>query len=582
MHVTVKHRREGQMKKNERPAEAHGTDQTGSGASGRPLLILAASAPFFIGGFFEWISCAAGAYLLVYLFLCFRRQGYLRIPKSIALLAVTVTALAYGASSCWGVDHGMALVGFAKFLPLPLFALAAAQVGQDVRRKMLETVPVTGALMTAASFLLSRIPALAGWFLVNDRLAGFFQYPNTFALFLLLGVAVIAFGERWSVMRALGLIVLTAGIFLTGSRSVLLMLFITAAAAIFGKSDRRLRLSLAGAVLLLLAAVCVYAAVTKDLSSMARFLTSSFSSSTFLGRLLYWRDALPVILRHPFGLGYLGYFFAQGSFQTGVYSVQHVHNDLLQFFLDVGWVPTALLVLGVCKGLKKGDRLSRAVIVLIAAHGMFDFDMQFLAVDFILLTALDLDGSGQWRLRKRAALYTAGCVLGCVCVYFGAAAGLYHGRAYEACTELYPGYTSAWIVRLKDAESPEEMDAVADRIIALNKSVSLSYSAKARAAYARGDFGNMIDHKLRAISLARYSLPEYLDYIDMLAVGVRLYKESGDDASADYCVRQAQEVPGMLAEVEENSSSLAWKIDEKPELSLPDEYLQKIGELSGR
>ena len=581
IHLAAKHKDNGKMKRKGGLAVSRITSANNEDISGRPLIFFAGLMPFFVGGFFEWASCAAAMFLLVYLFYCVRRQGYLRVPKSVALLAVSVTALAYGVSALWGVDHGMALIGFAKFLPLPLFALAASQVRPEVRRKMLETALLSGVVMTVASFILSRIPFLAGWFLVNGRLAGFFQYPNTFALFLLVGAAVIAFDERWSVLRALGLVVLTAGIFLTGSRAVLVMLLVAAVAAMFGKNDRRIRLSLAGAVVLLLAAVCIYAAATKDLSTAARLFTSSVSSSTFLGRLLYWRDALPVILKHPFGLGYLGYSFTQGSFQTGVYSVQHVHNDLLQFFLDVGWVPTALLVWAVCRGLKKGDRLSRAVIVLIAAHIMFDFDMQFIAVDFVLLAALDLDGEGEWRLKKRTALYAAGCVLSFGCVYFGAATGLYYGRAYKACTDLYPGYTNAWMATLAEAKDADGMDAVADRIISLNDSVSVAYSAKARAAYARGDFGSMIDYKRRAISLARYSLPEYLDYIDMLTVGVRLYKENGDDASADYCARQAQSVPEMLAEVQENSSALAWKIDEKPELSLPDGYLRKIEKLGG-
>ena len=45
-----------------------------------------------------------------------------------------------------------------------------------------------------------------------------------------------------------------------------------------------------------------------------RFLTTSLHSSTLLGRLLYAQDALPVILRHPFGLGYRSYTYMQGSF----------------------------------------------------------------------------------------------------------------------------------------------------------------------------------------------------------------------------------------------------------------------------
>lgn len=151
--------------------------------SWQSLYLLFIVAPFLTGLFYEWMSCLAGLYLLGYLFYCYCRNGELRVPQSFALLATVVTALTYGATAIWGIDHGMALLGFVKFLPLPLFVLAAAQLAPQKREAMLQTLPKIGAIMTAVSYLLSRIPALAGFFLVNHRLGGFFQYPNTFALY---------------------------------------------------------------------------------------------------------------------------------------------------------------------------------------------------------------------------------------------------------------------------------------------------------------------------------------------------------------------------------------------------------------
>lgn len=537
-----------------------------------PLVFFVAVAPFLAGLYYEWLSCLAGLYLLGYLCLCYQRRGHLLIPRSSALFAAAVLAAALGASALWGVDHGMAIVGSIKFLPLFLFAMSAAQVEPAERRKMIGTAPVSGAVMTALSFVLRYFPALTEYFVVGGRLAGFFQYPNTFGLYLLLGVGVLIFDEKRSAWRAAELSVLLIGIVLTGSRTTLLLLVAVFAASLFRIKGRKARIALAALFLLVAAAAALYAALTNDLAAMGRVFASPFTSSTFLGRLLYWKDAVPVILKNPFGLGYLGYSFIQGSIQTGVYSVQNIHNEFLQVLLDAGWIPAALLAYALAQSLRRADNIARMVLLLTAAHSLFDFDLQFLAIGFIALAGMDLEGTKKWHWGKSAVHYTVCCVLGCAFVYFGAASGLYLGGAYEACASVFPGYTNAWIAALTQAEDAEEMDAVADRVLALNDSVSLAYSAKARAAYADGDFGSMIEYKQRAIMLSKYSLEEYLDYFDMLYIGVQLYRENGDTASADYCIDRLREIPEMLEDVSESSSGLAWMIDDRPELSLPAEY----------
>ncbi len=71
------------------------------------------------------------------------------------------------------------------------------------------------------------------------------------------------------------------------------------------------------------------AAVWGNPELLRRFLVLPIKSSTFRERLLYARDVLPVIFTHPLGLGYQGYLYLQGSFQTGVYQTRFVHNELL-------------------------------------------------------------------------------------------------------------------------------------------------------------------------------------------------------------------------------------------------------------
>lgn len=550
----------------------------------RPMRFFLLVSVFSVGLFYEVLSCAASLFLLGYLLYCARKRGALVIPRGLTLPAVAAVAAFYALSALWAVDRGMALLGFVKFLPLPLFCLAAAQLDKAERQSLLDTFPPAGAVMTLVAWPLGQIPALREYFIIDGRLAGFFQYPNVYGLFLLLGVIILLSRRKWNIWRGLCLAVLLVGIFLSGSRTVFVLLVAVAVVYIVCAKDKLTRWLLLGLLLALVAGTVIYTAVTGNASAMSRYLTSSLSASSLVGRLLYFRDVLPVIARHPFGLGYMGYYFTQGSFQTGVYTVLNVHNELLQLLLDVGWLPaiavTAALVRAVLPG--RNTMEGRMIILAIAAHSMLDFDLQFVAIGFSLILAMDLENVWAKAVPVKKPVIAAAGALGCLCLYFGLATGLYSAHAYKAAASVYPGYTSAWMKLLPQAEDAAEMDTLADKILARNQSCALAYSAKARAAYAGGDFGGMIEYKEQAISLAKYSLEEYLDYFDMLAVGVRLYTAAGDEASAEYCRQRLLAIPEMLARVEEGTSSLGRKIDDQPNLTLPETYRQTLAELEGR
>ena len=141
--------------------------------------------PFFTGLYYEQLSCAAAIVLLVFLLYDRKINGQLILPDTQLLLLTSSVSLLYGLSSLWAIDSGMALVGFSKFLVLPLFAFALAQQTDVEKQSLYSVLPLCGACMTAGCIVLSMIPALKDQFFVNSRLAGFFQYPNTYAIFLL-------------------------------------------------------------------------------------------------------------------------------------------------------------------------------------------------------------------------------------------------------------------------------------------------------------------------------------------------------------------------------------------------------------
>ncbi len=549
----------------------------------RPLKWFLLLAPFLCGGFFEWTSCLFSVFLTGYLLYCRRKRGGLRICRSPALFLAAVLAFFYGVSCFWAVDRGMALFGFCKFLPLPLFVLALLQTEEEEREGLLDTVPVSGGVMTVLSVGLRLVfPVLWDRFYVGDRLAGFFQYPNTYALFLLAGIVLLAGRGKWDRFRYLNLAVLAVGTLLSGSRTVFFLFGIVIIVFCFvlkGKLRWVLCLGLAA----LVGATALYAAISGKIPAVGRYLTASFGSSTFLGRILYFKDALPVIARTPFGLGYMGYFYTQGSFQTGVYSVLNVHNELLQLFLDVGWIPAVTAAAFLIRSFfRQKGWPGRLLLAVTAAHCMFDFDLQFVCIWFILLLVMDTGRGPALVFRNKLSVRIGGGLLIGFCLWLGTASYLYRSGRPEAAVKVYPGCTGAWITLLAQTEYVTEMEEIADEILSRNQSVSLAHSAKARAAYARGDFGAMIAYKEKAVSLARYELAEYLDYFHMLYVGFQMYLAGGDAESAAVCRERLLGIPGLLEEALERTDeldALAWKIRDKPELTLPAEYQEILDSL---
>lgn len=562
-----------------------------------PPVLISAAAPFCIGVFHVWASALLSIVILICLVYQSRRQP-LRLPSHIGFWAAVVTVAAYALCSLWAVDKALAPFGAVKYLPVPLFFLLCANRPGEEARTARSLLPYLSAASVVLSLLLGCIPGLQGLFYVNSRLAGFFQYPNTFALYLLLGLIVGLQSEASAACKYPVAALNLSGILLSGSRTVFFLLAgYTLVLIIIGQGKVRFvpAFVLAG---LALAAAC-YAAGTGNVSSVTRFLTASRSASTLLGRLLYVQDALPVILKHPFGLGYMGYSFLQGSFQTGVYSVANAHNELAQLLLDVGWLPAGITIAAFIQIFRETDLEGKILLACLCIHSLFDFDFQYIAIALlpVLLAEHAFDApAAPKRVRAKhrksqgaprqtgrlpgSSVAAAAAVLIAGSMYFGAVSGAEYCKDYTAVLTLYPNHTYALMEKLKAAGSAEEVSVLSERILARNKSVSLAWSAKARVAYARGDFTTVISAKTEAISLSPYTLEEYLDFFDMLYKGYELYTENNMADSAEFCRQCLLSIPSLLEDTLIHTSSLGRRIADQPNLILPAEYQTILSEIS--
>ncbi len=537
--------------------------------------------PFFFGGYHIWTSALFSAVLTVYLIL-FSREGKneKKTVISLSLLSVLLIPVSYLLTSLWAVDSGTAVYGFVKFLPIALFAFAVLPFSREEKTELFDVVPYSAATMGVLSYALSLIPSLSPYFLVAERLGGFFQYPNSFACYCLIGIPILLLKEKTTYINWLLSAVLVGIILLTGSRTVFILLMAVSVIILIKiQSRHKIRLlALIGGI------VCVsltVALLTDNLQTIGRYLTISAESSTLLGRLLYYKDALPVILKRPFGLGYYGYYFSQGSFQNGVYSVAFIHNELLQLLLDIGWIPALLFAYTLIKNLlsKKTGTTEKIILLIICGHSMLDFDLQFVAVFLILILSLDLGAEKVLAVKLNRKVLAAVCVLlAAVSVYFGLINGLFLVGKYEAVDKIYGNDTQSKIFLMTDEKDYDEINEYAESILKSNKYVSVAYSAKANYYFKKGDIKSFIEYKEKAIDCSQYSIDEYNDYCGKLLSAVSLYLKSGDTESAQFCAEKIIGIEKSLLQVKAETDALAWKIKDKPELELKKEYSEYIKE----
>lgn len=526
------------------------------------------------GGFYEYVSCFISI-ILISFFVCYCvKNNKWKFTVDINYWAVALVVISYLFVSLWAVDKGMSTVGFFKFIPILLFFILISTC--DNKEKYIGLLPMIGTLMTLYSFIMMQFNSLCHLVSVADRMSGTFQYPNTFALFLLICLILSFYSEEKD--NIVNIVILLFGIYKSGSLTVYILTVVTLISLIIiHKSSRKPIMILSVAVLVVGGILILTGNINLDIS---------LKSSTFLGRLLYYRDALPVIISHPAGLGYYGYYFVQPSIQTGVYSVLNVHNEVLQLMLDIGIIPTLVFFYVIIRQLfiKEQSNRNKLVIVMIVLHSLLDYDFQFVSILLILTLFLKTKPITEIKVSKfsKIAVITILCLLVCGSLLYGISNWYFmrgeYGKAYAVCN----ANTRAQIQQMYVTDDIVEQKNLAEAIIHKNDNISIAYSIIADNKYIEGDVDGYIQNKLKAIELAPYDYSLYLDYLNTLSATCDRYIAIGELDSAEICLDRMKSVKNMLKKVEEKTSELAWEIQDIPMVILPPEYESLINELELR
>lgn len=536
---------------------------------------------FFIMSFFLWggvYEAASAIFSLIcasFLFVWMRVRSSVTVPMGSGFYCLLAILLLSLVSVFYAVDWGLALLGFVKFLPVPLFVITAYQMGEQVRDYCVRLLPAICAAMTLLCGILYVTP-WRDYFFVAGRMGGFFDYPNVFALTALLSLLILLDKEEWGRKEILMGLICGAGLLLSGSRSVfVLFLGCLIFIFIFQRRHRKWVACLAA----VMAAMGLLGMMLGNVWGFGRVATIVSQNSTFWGRLLYWRDALRMVKEHPFGLGYKGYYFAQGRYATGNYVTMFVHNELLQSILDFGIAAGVLLVIMVVVSFcsQTIGSQKKLLLAVVALHSLFDFDMQFISVTFFTSLLMDFGKAKSFSIK--IPVKAAVCAMQAVSLYFSLALGLALGDQHAAALKLYPVLTFSQIEQINASKDAGEKRQLTEDISQRNSCCSAVYRLKTGWAAREGDFGEMEENAQKAMEYEPYNAENYEIYIQGLSLALQNAVLVKDESLTWHYVDHVIDIEQQIKERERESSPLALKIRDKPKVELGDSYWRYIEQM---
>lgn len=536
-----------------------------------------------VGVFHEYISCIVSVAMLTWLFLKYKKEKRLFFRINAVSIAIGVLVISYLLSIIWAVDSGLAFIGFFKFLPVLLFLVCLFQEKESAVNIM-QWLPYVAVVMALISIVAMYLPGLKLYFNVSDRLGGFFQYPNTFALFLLVAELVLLVREKHKWYDYLCLLMLVVSILLTGSRTVFLLTIVANGLAVLMHKNRKLRFAGIAVVIVAVIAVVSYILFFDKNGILSRLSSISLAESTFVGRILYYMDAMPLILKRPLGIGYQSYYYMQQSIQTGVYNIRFIHNDFLQIMLDVGWIPCLLFVAAILKTIfsKNVAREKKLVLMVMCAHSCLDFNLQFVAMFMLIILFMDFDSGNEYILQKHMSDIKTTCwVVGAAACWIGLSLICNHMKVYKVSDLLYPWNTHNKVELLGTIEDLDEMNEMADKILQQNEYATIGYSAKARYAFSQGDFTSLIQYKNQIFEKAPFQYSDCEEYCYMMMNGVSLFVENGDEASAQVCASEFLRMYERVKNIRNELSEYGKKISLQPRTLFPDDIEFYARDLKG-
>lgn len=507
-----------------------------------------------------------------------KRKNYiLQFPLFLVIWSMIV--------SFWSLDVSENFLGILRGVTALLWMYRCFLMDEEEKERCFIITPYLGAGMVIFGLLSLLNGKTTAFFWQAKRLGGFFQYSNTCALFCLLGIVVLVqqiqssntgvykeVGLFWKVIinpahmkNVLFLFILILGIFLTGSRSVLLLLLVWGTYQAL--RVKRFRIPFVVVVGISLIFAYGYGIITGSSQNIARIFTLFSANSTILGRCLYYIDALSMAVKYPFGLGYMGYYYMQPVMQTGVYTTRFVHNDFIQLLVEYGFLALVAVLVYLGYQLIKGKqgRQKKELLILICVATLADFHLQYISILMFFVLCLDLGEKNGLRKQKELRENYIFCGIGlAVSVYLTVAYGCHYMGKDDLALAMLPNYTQAQIEELTVCTDKEHALLLADEILEHNEYVSEAYHSKVYAAAMSGDVEALKRHMDQSLAIRRYDVETYKAYDGLLADMIIACNEVGRMEEIAALEEYKNLLPQKLAGLEETTHPIAYKLRDVP------------------
>lgn len=524
------------------------------------------------GGFFDVSVAAIGVIITAFLFgMLLRGKTFYQVDKRIVFkIPVAILWLSL-LVSFWSIDYMENLMGVMRIGVVCLWIWMVRCNREEIDHAQ-RSIPFYGCIMVLLSLPAYVIPSFRALFWENSRMSGFFQYANTSALFLAMGLVLLIY--RWreyekNLWKILQLCLLIAGLLLTGSRSILLL--VLAWGIYYAFRTKEFRKPFLFAIALFVALSGLYVAILGNTSNVGRIFSIFSSNSTFWGRLLYAWDAIKLLTQKFYGLGRMGYYYTQGTFQSGVYHIRFVHNDFLQIALDYGVIALVLLVvfLGWQLLCGKQRKQSKELLCILCLASLVDFHCQY--VTMMMIGALFLD-YGECLKEPRKELRENHIILPIFCIaflYIAIATGFSKIGKQDMALSLLPDYTNAQEQKMLQSMGMPEGYAIAEKLMKrnpynINATIVMSYY------YAsQNRVRECVECLDQMLVLDPYNVEYYKQY-DQLLQNIQLKlvelakEEKSYEEDLSFIQARRDALPEQLAALAQRTSFLAYKIKDEP------------------
>jgi hypothetical protein len=162
-------------------------------------------------------------------------------------------------------------------------------------------------------------------------------------------------------------------------------------------------------------------------------------------------------------------------------------------------------------------------------------------------------------------------------MFFAIVTTLNYFKQYELANSMFP-YSISLNKELEEANSAKRIE-ISERLYEKNKyflnaSIFLSQKEQALRNYEKAH-----EYELWVVKNKKYTMLNYIQYVQFLEKAIQHYYVQNDIETMKKYVDRLCNVENMIEDVKETSDDLAYKIQHKPRLEMPEEMKQYIQQM---